>query len=135
MKTILMFACSLLACAFTFALAQDNQQGGTPSKDLPPSPLEAFAARQTTKVVWSTTVGHLDSSYSQAILEVIILENRAIKSTMRGLRIKLAHTGPARFCDWKYSAWQLMRERPNAAVYIEESRMQTVRNQLAQGGG
>jgi hypothetical protein len=133
-------ACSVALCLAGCALngvapvaAQENRQQAEP-KALPPSPLEAFAARSTAKVVWSKTIGHLESRDAHATLTVIIIEDQTTPaSVMRGLRIDLAHTGATPACDWKYAAWRIMCERPNAAVYVEEGRLEVVRNAIAQG--
>jgi hypothetical protein len=129
-------AVCLAGCALSIVVpvaAQENPQQAV-AKDLPPSPLEAFAARATAKVVWSKTIGHLESREAHATLTVVIIEDQSTAvNVMRGLRIDLAHTGADPACDWKYLAWRIMCERPNAAVYVEEGRLEEVRNAIAQG--
>ena len=122
---------SKLACLIAIALAPAVAQE---TKDLPPSPLEAFAARSTAKVVLSKTIGHLENRKSNATLSVLVLEDPASTPTsMRGVRIDLAHIDATPVCDWKYTAWHIMCERTNAAVYVEEARLVEVRNRLAHG--
>lgn len=102
---------------------------------LSPSPLEAFAARPAAKVVWSKMIGRLEGSEARATLTALRIEDAAATpSVMRGLRIDLAraHTGQAE-CDWKYLAWKIMCERANAAVYVEEERLEEVRNGVGRG--
>ena len=36
-------------------------------------------------------------------------------------------------CDWKYVAWTIMCKRANAAVYVEEERLEEVRNRIERG--
>lgn len=135
------FACSLAACLAGCAIsgvppavAQENQQQAAPYKWLTPSPLEAFASRSTATVVWSKTICRLETRDAQATLTVVALEDKTTAAkVMRGLRIDLAHTGVNFNCNWKYSAWGEMCERANAAVYIEEGRLEAVRNSIAQG--
>jgi hypothetical protein len=100
---------------------------------LAPSPLEAFAARPTANVLWSITLGRLDSRDALATFTLVSIEDPATAKGMRGLRIDLAHVGDTPACDWKYEAWQIMCERKNAAVYVEEDRLEQVRNALAKG--
>ena len=117
----------LIAIALTPVVAQKT-------KDLPPSPLEAFAARSTAKVVLSKTIGHLENRKSNATLSVLILEDpTSTPRSMRGVRIDLAHIDANPVCDWRYEAWKIMCERANAAVYVEEARLVEVRDRLATG--
>jgi hypothetical protein len=135
------FAYSLAACLAGCAIsgvapvvAQEDRQQAATHKELPPSPLEAFASRSTATVVWSKTIGRLETRDAQATLTVVALEDQTTAAkVMRGLRIDLAHTGVNFDCDWKYSAWHDMCERGNAAVYVEEGRLEAVRNAIAQG--
>jgi len=135
-KLVCSVAVCLAGCALSIVVpvaAQENRQQAE-AKDLPPSPLEAFAARSTAKVVWSKTIGHLESREAHATLTVISLEDRTTAaSMMRGVRIDLAHTGAGPGCDWKYLAWRIMCERPNASVYVEEGRLEEVRNGIVHG--
>lgn len=109
------------------------EQGTPPPKELSSSPLEAFAARSTAKVVWSKTIGRLESPESVAILTALTVhDTTGSPSLIRGLRIDLAHSVYVE-CDWKYSAWKIMCERTDAAVYVEEGRLEEVRNSLGRG--
>ena len=109
--------------------------GSALPKDLPPSPLEAFAARPTATVVWSKLIGHLESRETRATVTTLIIEDAAAPpGTMRGLRIDLAHRLDNPRCEWKYEAWRIMCQRANAAVYIEESRLPAVRNGIQRSG-
>lgn len=51
---------------------------------------------------------------------------------MRGLRLDLEHT-IAPNCDWKYTAWRIMCARSNAAVYVEEGQIESVRKAIEHG--
>ena len=129
--SIAVAACALSAAPFA---APGNQQPSAKPKDLPPSPLEAFAARSTAKVVWSKTVGQLESQEARATITALTIEdNTATPSVMRGLRIDLAHKVANPTCDYKYSAWRIMCERPNAAVYVEEARLEKARDGILRG--
>jgi hypothetical protein len=120
------FAC-LIAVSLEPVVAQQT-------KDLPPSPLEAFAARSTAKVVLSKTIGRLEYRKSNATLSVLILEDpTSAPRSMRGVRIDLVHIDAYPHCDWRYAAWKIMCERANAAVYVEEARLVEVRDRLADG--
>jgi hypothetical protein len=111
-----------------------NQQQGAPPEDLPPSPLEAFATRPTAKVVWSKLIGHLESLESRATMTALIVEDTSSRpNVMRGVQIDLAHIGGAPRCDWKYRAWNIMCRRVNAAVYVEEGRLEAVRTGIERG--
>ena len=108
--------------------AQENQPQTASRANLPPSPLEAFAARSTAKVVWSKSVGRLESKGARATITALVVEDvTSSPSLMRGLRIDLAHGEATPGCDWKNWAWRIMCERPNAAVYVEEAQLQEVR--------
>src|SRR5262245_51516542 len=116
------------------AQAGQGQQQDVVSSELAPSPLEAFAARSTATLVWSKLVGHLESQESRATITALIVEDTtATPNVMRGLRIDLAHIGGPASCGWKYTAWRIMLERANAAVYVEEARLEEVRNSLERG--
>jgi Surface antigen variable number repeat len=105
----------------------------TPS-ELRPSPLEAFAARPNAKVVWSQSVGQLESQDARAMITALIVEDpTSTPSLMRGLRMDLAHNVSNPNCNLRYEAWKIMCERTNAAVFIEEERLVEVRNRLDGG--
>lgn len=108
------------------------QESATPT--LQPSPLEAFAGRPTARVKWSKEIGRLESQESRATITALVVEDTTSEpKVMRGVRIDLTHVGATPSCDWKYTAWTIMCKRVNAAVYIEESRMESVRNGVKRG--
>jgi hypothetical protein len=110
-------------------LAQVN-----PTPSLQPTPLEAFAGRPTAHVTWSKMIGNLESQESRATITAMIVEDKTSNpSTMRGIRVELAHIGATPSCDWKYWAWKIMCQRANAAVYIEEGSLERVRNGIKRG--
>ncbi|HEV8715430.1 MAG TPA: hypothetical protein VGX03_21700 [Candidatus Binatia bacterium] len=141
MRKIWRLVSLVLVCLALFALSgvapvasQGDQQQGVEPKELLPSPLEAFAARSTATVVWSKLIGRLDSQEARATITALIIEDTISTPTvMRGLRIDLEHTVANPSCDWKYVAWAIMCKRANAAVYVEEGRLEEVRNRLERG--
>jgi hypothetical protein len=52
---------------------------------------------------------------------------------MRGVRIDLKHLVPSPQCDQIYTAWKVMCKRANAAVFVEEARLEEVRTWLGRG--
>jgi hypothetical protein len=115
--------------------AEGEQPPNEQPNELLPSPLEAFAARSTATVFWSKMIGRLEGPESRATVTALIVEDAtATPSVMRGLRIDLAHIGAPPSCDWNYVAWRIMCKRANAAVYVEEGRLEEVRNSLKRGG-
>jgi hypothetical protein len=141
MRNIWKFVSLVIFCLAGFAVssiapvaAPVNQQRDEQPSELPPSPLEEFAARSTAAVVWSKTIGRLESQESRATVTALVVEDTtSTPSVMRGLRIDLAHIGATPSCDWKYVAWRIMCQRANAAVYVEEGRLEEVRNRLERG--
>src|SRR5262245_43706886 len=108
-----------------------NKQKDEQPSELVPTPLEAFADRATATVVWSKLVGRLEGPESRATVTALIVEDATVTPrVMRGLRIDLAHIGTPPSCDWKYVAWNIMCKRANAAVYVEEVRLDEVRKAL-----
>jgi hypothetical protein len=101
--------------------------------ELKPSPLESFAARPAAFVAWSKPVGEIDGEYDKATFTALTIADRAGGTGMRGVRIDLAHKVPREVCDYKYTAWNIMCRRSNAAVYIEEDRLEEVRAGVARG--
>ncbi|HEX4951754.1 MAG TPA: hypothetical protein VFZ34_34160 [Blastocatellia bacterium] len=100
-------------------------------QDLPPSPLEAFATRATANVIWTKPIGRIDSDDARATVTALTVEDAGAQpSVRRGVRINLKHLVTTPHCDWKYTAWRVMCERPNAAVYIEAERLVKVRDSL-----
>ena len=119
----------VLCLLLNTALAQDS-----PTPALQPTPLEAFAGRPTARIKWSKVIGHLESQESRATVTAIIVEDKTSEpSLMRGIQVDLAHIGATPSCDWKYWAWRIMCRRANAAVYIEEGRLDRVRNGIKRG--
>jgi hypothetical protein len=97
------------------AFAQENH-----AASLQPAPLEAFAGRSAAQVTWSKVVGGLESQDARATVTAILVEDKTSKpGVRRGIRIDLAHIGPTPRCEWKYTAWKIMCQRANAAIYKE----------------
>jgi|SRR5215471_163807 len=129
---------SKLVCEIALCLIVCAVSGGArlaaPPRDLPKSPLEAFATRSTAKVTWSKMIGQFESQESRATITALIVEDTTRKpSIMRGLRMDLAHIGATPSCDHKYTAWTIMCKRVNAAIYVEEGRLERVRNDINRG--
>ena len=119
------FCCLLLNIGF----AQVN-----PTPSFEPSPLEVFAGRPTARVTWSKEIGRLESQESRATVTALIVEDVTSEpSVMRFIRVNLAHIGGRPTCDWKYRGWRIMCERDNAAVYVEEGRLEAVANDIKRG--
>lgn len=127
MKTVLVTA---VCCVWlSTGLAQVSS-----TRSLPPTPLEAFVARPKANIKWSKTIGQLESSESRATVTALEVEDETSEArVMRGIRVDLSHIGPTPSCDWKYTAWRIMCQRENAAVYIEEGRLESVRDNLRTG--
>jgi hypothetical protein len=111
-----------------------TQQQTVPMDNLPQSPLEAFAARSTTEVVWSKEIGQLESQKARTRVTALILQDTtSTPSVMRGIRIDLVHTIANPSCDWKYVAWTIMCKHPNASIYIEDVQLEAVSKSLEGG--
>jgi len=96
--------------------------------------LEAFATRSTARVIWSKTIERLDASEARATITALAVEDSTETPTiMRGVRIDLEHLVPNPKCDQVYLAWRVMCKRANAAVFIEEARLDEVRYWLGLG--
>ena len=136
-KLVFSLAVCLAGCVVSGAplvAAPGKQQQGTPPSEIPPSPLEAFASRPTARVIWSKKIGSLESSEARATVTALIVEDTTSRpDVMRGLQIDLAHIGATPSCDQKYWAWRIMCQRANAAVYVEEGRLEAVRNGIQRG--
>ena len=118
--------CCLLV---SIAIPQVNR-----APSLPPTPLEQIATRATAQVTWSKVIGSLESVESRATITALIVEDKTSEpSGMRGIRVDLAHLTATPRCDWKYTAWRILCERANAAIYIEEKRLEPVRNGISRG--
>ena len=118
-------------CCFLLngTLAQER-----PTDSLQPTLLESFAARPAAQVTWSKVIGSLESQESRASITAFIVEDKTSEpSVMRGIRVDLAHIGPKPSCDFKYTAWRVMCQRANAAIYIEEGLLERVRNGVRRG--
>ena len=102
--------------------------------DLAPTPLEAFAARPGAKVVWSSTIGQLDGPQARATVVALAIEDASsTPGVMRGVRIDLAHLEAEPDCNLIYRAWAILCARANAAVYLEEDRLERVRAGVERG--
>ena len=101
--------------------------------ELQPSPLEAFAARPAASVAWSKAIGEIEGKYDRATFTALSIADKTGGIRMRGVHIDLAHKVPVEVCDYKYTAWNIMCRRSNAAVYIEEDRLEEVRAGVARG--
>ena len=123
-------AASIVCCLLlNIGFAQVNS-----APSLEPSPLEAFAGRPTAQVTWSKLIGSLESHDSRATVTAVSVEDKTTEpNVMRGIQIDLAHIGATPKCDWKYWAWRIMCQRPNAAVYVEEGHLERVRNGIKRG--
>src|SRR5262245_28741253 len=103
-------------------------------EDLPKSPLEEFATRSTAKVIWSKEIGQFESKEARAIITALSVEDTTREPRiMRGLRMDLRHIGATPSCDHKLMAWSIMCKRANAAIYVEEGRLESVRNGIKRG--
>jgi len=122
-KVVYGIALGLVVCAVSGA------RFAAQPEDLPKSPLEEFATRPTAKVIWSKMIGQFESQEARATVTALIVEDTTREPRiMRGLRMDLAHIGATPSCDHKYTAWAIMCKRVNAAIYVEEGRLETVRN-------
>jgi hypothetical protein len=122
-------AAAICCLLLNIGIAQVNS---TPS--LEPTPLEAFAGRPTAHLTWSEVIGGLESQESRATVIALVVEDKTSDpSVMRGIRVDLAHIGATPGCDWKYWSWRIMCERANAAIYIEEGRLERVRDGVRRG--
>jgi hypothetical protein len=141
MRKISKLACSAALCLAWWSIngiapngAPEDQQQREQPKELSPSPLETFTARATATVVWSRLIGRLEGPESRATVTALLVEDAtATPRVMRGIRIDLGHISAPPSCDWKYVAWRIMCKRANAAVYVEEGRLEEVRNMLERG--
>jgi hypothetical protein len=128
-KVIYGIALCLIVCAVSGGARFAAQPG-----DLPKSPLEAFATRSTAKVIWSKMIGQFESQEARATITALIVEDTTREPRiMRGLRMDLAHIGATPSCDHKVAAWAIMCKRVNAAIYVEEGRLERVRNGIKRG--
>ena len=105
-----------------------------PQHTLPPTPMEAFVSEPGTRTTWSKFIGRLDGGSASAIVTAIESSSAGTPArVMRGVRIDLRHEGRRPDCDLKHVEWSVMCARENAAVYLEEARIEAVRIQVLQG--
>jgi hypothetical protein len=129
-----LFLIAISYCGIGVLPVARSQQAGAPPEDLPPSPLEEFAGRSTAKEVWSKPIGSLEGSEARATVTAIAVEDSTqTPPLMRGVRIDLRHLVPNPQCDQIYPAWTVMCKRANAAVFVEEARLDEVRTWLGRG--
>lgn len=103
-------------------------------RSLSPTPLEAFVAQPGARTVWSKYLGRLDGRTASAIVTAIAVEaGGSPRAIMRGVRIELRHEGATPSCDQKHVEWSIMCARENAAIYFEESRLDSVRTTVLTG--
>src|SRR5262245_24790500 len=137
-RKLAFLSCILLVGLVIGAGARGDTPGNqrqASSNELAPSPLEAFAERSTAKLVWSKPVGVLESTESRATVMSIAVEDASTAPQMkRGVRIDLKHLMGQRNCDVAYTAWRVLCERPNAAIYIEEEQLDKVSESLIRFG-
>jgi hypothetical protein len=85
-------------------------------------------------MVWSRTIGQLESSTARAIIEAVAFEDPTnTPRAMRGLRIGLAHLEPNPDCNLIFRSHAILCARPNAVIYFEENSFQRVRAGLERG--
>jgi len=103
-------------------------------RSLDPMPMEAFALRPGTRLVWTRTIGMLESEDATATIAAIVLANpAAAPSRMRGLRIDLRHRTSPRSCNLRFLDWSVMCARPNAALFYEADQLERVRDGIRRG--
>jgi len=101
---------------------------------LPPTVLEAFAAKPDAKTVWSKFIGRLEGPTAYAIISAVALESAtSTPRLMRGVRIELRHEGRRPNCNLRYADWAILCERELATVYVEESRLEGLRMSVLNG--
>jgi hypothetical protein len=106
---------------------------GPQTRELTPTPLEAFAGNPGSVVVWASPIGRIESQASRAIVTAVAIQDRQSLRIMRGLRIDLVHRVPPSTCNLRFVSHAVLCARPNAAVYFEEDILGRVREGLAQG--
>lgn len=117
-----------------FLLVTGTTQGQVTQRTLPPTPLEALVAQPGARTMWSKFIGRLDGRSDSAIVTAIAVAAGATPPRlMRGVRIELRHEGLRPTCDQKHVEWSIMCARENAAVYIEEDRLEAFRAAMLTG--
>jgi len=120
----------LCLSSVVIARGVELQQAG----ELAPTPLEAFAARPGAMVVWSSTIGQIEGPEARATVVAVAIEDASsTPRVIRGVRIDLAHLQPNPDCNLRYRAWAILCARANAAVYLEEDRLERVRAGVERG--
>jgi len=101
---------------------------------LEPTPLEALATAPDAMTTWSQFLGKLDGGNNFALMTAIAVQSTTAPDTkLRGVGIELRHDGPARDCWLKHVEWTVMCEREQAAVFIEEDRLDAVLAAIRRG--
>lgn len=125
-------AIAVISGASVQTAAQRDYQRGRYT--LEPTPLEALAISADAHTLWSKYVGRLDGGDNYAIVTAVWIESLTTPSKkLRGVRIDLRHDGPARDCWLMHVESVVMCEREQAAVFIEEDRLDAVRAQVRGG--
>ena len=115
-------------------LAAGSTYGQVPTRTLPVTPLEGLATQPGARTMWSKFIGRLDGRSDSAIVTALAVTTDATAPRlMRGVRIELRHEGARPSCDHKHVEWAVMCARENAAVYIEEDRIEAVRAAMLGG--
>ena len=118
----------------TSAGALDGAAAQSPQRTLQPTPLEAFVTQPGTRTAWSRFIRRLDGGSASAIVTAIASTTEATPPrVMRGVRIELRHEGVRPDCDLTHLEWAIMCARENAAIYIEEERLASIRAALEGG--
>ena len=78
------------------------RQVSTEPDTLAPTPLEACAAADGARTVWSSFIGELSGPDARVVVTAIVVRSDGARPTiMRGLRLDLVHTRPQPDCDLK----------------------------------
>lgn len=125
-RLLLTFVMATLALSAA-VVAQDQ-------RTLPPTPLEARAAEAGARTVWSRFISRLDGGRAWAIVSAVAIESpSSTPRIMRGVRIELRHEGMRPSCDLSHVEWAVLCARENAAIYVEESRLESFRAAVLRG--
>lgn len=129
---------SFVVLMVTGALVMDIVANRSPvaaqTGELAPTPLEAFAAKPGATMVWSRTIGQLDSSASRATVTAVAYDDpTSTPRLMRGLRIGLVHLQPNPNCNLRFRSHAILCARPNAAVFFDENSLERVRAGIQRG--
>lgn len=104
------------------------------SSNIPETRLEVFATEPGTETTWSRFIAKLDGRVAYAIVSAVMMESQGPESTtMRGVRIELRHEGSKPSCDLIYREWAAFCERDSATVFIEELRLDEIRQSVLDG--